>query len=594
MFARVMTVKRNGRTYRYLAIVESYREGGKKKQRQVGTLGNIDRYSPEQIRNLIEKLQGFLSEGPLGTVKDLETHEVREYGVPYVVSILWERLGLSDFISSRLSDRQVAINVDLCTRVMVLNRLMAPRSKLGVSRWAERIYLPDLDGTLPDVHQYYRAMDYLLSVKNELELHLYHRLTDLLSLQLSMVFYDLTSSYFEGGGCPLARYGYSRDRRPDRKQILLGLLVTEEGLPIAHEVYEGSTTDRETLPDAIARLKERFQVKECIFVGDRGVMTRDNLEALQAAGFRYILGYHKRNRLVSDLLLDRYRDLGSYQELGKKGLRYLEVPADVVEADPEFPEQEKGPGVRYILCYNPERAEEDASSREKALGKAERELGLLRDDLSGERKRRGRKLTQKGVMLKVAKILHHGLAKFFEVSYDGKQLTFSRKEEAIAREALRDGMFLIKTDCSLPADQVVTAYKNLFGVERAMREIKDFLKLRPIYHYNADRVRAHVLICVLAYLFEQWFEVLSRRKVAAEVAQAEAIPDPEERKRAVERARASLLTGRTMVEILERIKAVEQVFAGKRVVSVTRPGPEQREALSVLGVAPPPALLLPN
>ncbi|MDI7249009.1 MAG: transposase, partial [Bacillota bacterium] len=188
----------------------------------------------------------------------------------------------------------------------------------------------------------------------------------------------------------------------------------------------------------------------------------------------------------------------------------------------------------------------------------------------------------------------HGLHKFFEVSYDGKQLAFSRKEEAIAREALRDGMFLIKTDCSLPADQVVTAYKNLFGVERAMREIKDFLKLRPIYHYNADRVRAHVLICVLAYLFEQWFEVLSRRKVAAEVAQAEAIPDPEERKRAVERARASLLTGRRMVEILERIKAVEQVFAGKRVVSVTRPGPEQREALSVLGVAPPPALLLPN
>jgi transposase len=250
--------------------------------------------------------------------------------------------------------------------------------------------------------------------------------------------------------------------------------------------------------------------------------------------------------------------------------------------------------VRYILCYNPERAEEGASSREKALGEAERELVLLRDDICRERKRRGRKLTQKGLMLKVAKILGHGLAKFFQVSYDGKQLAFSRKEEAITREALRDGMFLIKTDCSLPAAQVVAAYKNLFGVERAMREIKDFLKLRPIYHYNAGRVRAHVLICVLAYLFEQWFEVLSRRKVAAEAAKAGAIPDEAERKRNIEKARASLRTGRKIVETLGQIKAVKQVFAGKQLVSVTRPGPKRREVLSILGMTPPPALLLPG
>ena len=594
MYPRIITVTQRGHTYRYLAIVESYREGGRTKQRQVGTLGNIDRYSPEEIMRIIDKLRGFLSEDPLGTVDDLSTYEVRKYGVPYVVNIFWERLGLSEFISSRLSDRQVAIDVDLCARVMVLNRLMAPRSKLAVSKWARRIYLPGVDGAAPDVHQYYRAMDYLLSMKEELEVHLYHRLTDLLTLDLSMVFYDLTSSYFEGGACPLARYGYSRDQRPDRKQILLGLLVTKEGIPIAHEVYEGNTTDRETLPDAVNRLRERFCVRECIFVGDRGVMTRDNLEALDGAGFCYILGYQKRNRVVSDLLLEGYRDLSSYQELGQRGLRYLEVPTSVVEEDQGFPEEEKGPGVRYILCHNPERAKEDASSRQKALEEAEGELTLLKDDLSGERKRRGRKLTQKGVMLKVAKILGHGMVRFFEVSYDGKQLSFSRKEEAIAKEALRDGMFLIKTNCSLPGEQVVTAYKNLFGVERAMREIKDFLRLRPIYHYNADRVRAHVLICVLAYLFEQWFEVLSRRRVAAEVFEAEAIADAAQRKEALEKARASLRTGRRMVEILDQVKVVEQVFAGKRVLSVTRPGPEQREVLSILGVAPPPGILLPN
>jgi len=125
-----------------------------------------------------------------------------------------------------------------------------------------------------------------------------------------------------------------------------------------------------------------------------------------------------------------------------------------------------------------------------------------------------------------------------------------------------------------------------------MREIKDFLRLRPIYHYNADRVRAHVLICVLAYLFEQWFEVLSRRQVAAEVAKAEAIADEVQKKEAIAQAKASLRTGRMMVDILAGTKVVEQVFAGKRVLSVTRPGPEQREVLSILEVAPPPSILV--
>lgn len=145
--------------------------------------------------------------------------------------------------------------------------------------------------------------------------------------------------------------------------------------------------------------------------------------------------------------------------------QHLEVPAEAIERDPEFPDEEKGPWGRYILCHDPERAKEDASSCEAAIEEAERELDLLKDHLSG--KRRGPKLKQKGLMLKVAKILGHGLAKLFEITYDGERLAFSRGEHAIAREALRDGMFLIKTDCFLPAHHVVTAYKNFFGVERA-------------------------------------------------------------------------------------------------------------------------------
>ncbi|NSW83678.1 MAG: IS1634 family transposase [Syntrophothermus sp.] len=594
MFPRVITTKRNGQIYRYLAIIESYREDGKNKQRQVGHVGNIDRYSEEEIKRLINKLREFLHDDPYGTAEDITTYGTKHYGIPYVVNFFWDQFGLTEFIRSSLKDRQLEFDVALCTKIMVLNRLIAPQSKLALTRWIPDLYLEELEGTpQPELHHFYRTLDCLVEIKDALEKYLYHQLTDLLSLRLTLVFYDLTSSYFEGTHCPLAAYGYSRDKRPDRLQINLGLLVTPEGIPIAHEVFPGNVADKSTVAKTIAVLKERFNIGECVFVGDRGMVSNDNLLALREAEFRYILGFHKRGRLVSDELLAKHQDLALYSQSKTGSLFYKEIAAaDVPEGEDE---DKSDPEVRYILCHNPAKAEDDRIFREEALREAEEKLAALKAQLADETTRRGRKITPKGVVVKLASILEHkGMTPFFDVSYDGqKELSFQRNEAAIAKEALRDGKFLVKTNSNLEPEAIVAAYKNLQQVESAFHEIKDFIRLRPIYHYNETRVRGHVMICVLAYLFEQWLEVLHRRQIEAEIYQAsrQSTILPEAK---CEELKASHLSGRRILEELDKIKAVDQEFANQRLYNITLPRPSQRKILERLEVPPPPKVLCRN
>jgi len=167
-------------------MVESYREKGKIKQRQIGNLGNIDRYSEEEVLSLINKLRSFLHDNATGTIHDITKHGDKYFGIPYVVNFFWQQFGLSEFINKAFKDRNIEIDVDLCTKLMVTNRLMEPSSKLSTSNWIKDVYMPELeDRNLPDVHQLYRSLDYLMEIKDDLECYLYHKLTNLFSLDLS-------------------------------------------------------------------------------------------------------------------------------------------------------------------------------------------------------------------------------------------------------------------------------------------------------------------------------------------------------------------------------------------------------------------------
>lgn len=352
------------------------------------------------------------------------------------------------------------------------------------------------------------------------------------------------------------------------------------------------------MKDALARLQQTYDVKECVFVGDRGMITDKNLEALTAAGYKYILGFNKRGREVTQKLLEQHQDLSQYSHLDDyllyKEIRYSHP---VVEEDglngEDFSQQA---GTRYIICHNEAKAPDDKEFREQAIAEAEEQLKYLQESLASEVPKRGRKITGKRVMLKVAEILKRkGTTPFFKVTYDGqKTLVFERNEAAINQESLRDGMFLIKTNALLPAGEVVKAYKNLMRVENAFREIKDFIRLRPIYHYNDDRVKGHVMICVLAYLFKQLLEVKYQQYSEAQLEQAARIPLEEERETAKSKIKQARLSGRRILECLDEVKAVEQEFVDKKIYSITQLSELQQTLFQIFGIPLPPKVLIKN
>ncbi|WP_231862933.1 IS1634 family transposase [Alicyclobacillus mali (ex Roth et al. 2021)] len=580
LFAQIVSTKKpDGKTYKYLHIVESYREGRTVKKRRVASLGNISQYSEREIEQIIRTLESLLQHRTTGSLEDFETQQVLHFGVPYVVQFLWNQLGLTEAIRDALRDREVTFDVARYVQAMVIHRLVDPSSKLRLFHTLDDLYLPDWDGEPWQLQHFYRALDYLVNIKPQLERVLYGRLTDLLNFRLSLVLYDLTSTHLHGHACPLGEHGYSRTHRPDLEHVELGFLVTPESIPITHEVLAGNVSDKQTVPDILKRLKEDFAVEQCVFVGDRGMVTERNMALMAEAGFPYIVAFHKRGRIVSDALLEQFADVNAYHEL-KDNLRYLEVPATSVD------DAEKAEGVRYILCYNPEKARQDAAFRESALEETEAGLKALAESLANPK--RGRKPTDKGVMLKVADLLtRKGVEAFFQIDYKNGILTYRRDEDAITKETLRDGKFLIRTNTDLPAADVVQSYKTLMGIERAFHQIKNFLDVGPVYHWNERRVRGHIFVCVLAYLFEQEMQVLYRRQWARDKVAAESLAWVEDRSKALAELESRWYTGEAIVRELRRWKAVRATFLDKEFVSVTKAKDSVKAILTSLGIPTP-------
>ena len=560
-------------------IVESYREGKTVKKRRIASLGNIDDYSEQEIQQFIRTLESLLQNRASGSIEDFDPKSTLSFGVPYVVQFLWDQLGLTKAIQTELHDRQVTFDVSRYVKAMVCNRLMNPSSKLDLFHTIEDMYLPESGDEPWQLQHFYRALDYLMDMKPQLETFIYRRLTDLLNFRLSLVLYDLTSTHLSGHHCPIGEHGYSRTHRPDLEQVELGLLVTPDGLPITHEVFAGNTPDKKTVKEILERLKKDFSVEQCVFVGDRGMVTKKNTELMAELEYPYIVGYHKRGRVVSDALLAQYSDISAFTEL-RGNLSYLEVPAVAVEDD------EKAQDARYILCYNPIKVKTDEAFRVTALEEAQEALVALQDRL--EKPHRGRKTSTQSVMLKVSEILtKKGVQAFLEVEYIDQKLSYTRNEEALDKEALRDGKFVIKTNTKLPADQVVTSYKTLMNVERAFREIKNFLDVGPVYHWNEKRVRGHIFICVLAYLFEQEIQVMYRRWWEQRERDVKQITDVTERDKQLEELNDRWYTGERIMKDLSRWHVLKAEFLGKEFLSVPPPPQPLDAVLKALNIPLP-------
>jgi len=503
MFPRISETRAKGKLYRYVKIVENYWYKGQSRQKVLANLGSLEKFKHKELEKLIKGLCHICEREDLN-VQNLKNQGSPHYGDILLARHLWKELGLDTLITDYMKSTEVKIPVELCSFLMVANRLIDPLSKLAVFSWyKEKVYLKELENTHLSLHEFYRSMDYLEKMKKNLEKDLYYKLCNLFTLKLNLVFYDTTSSYFEGEGPSIAKHGKSKDHRPDKHQIIIGLLVTDEGVPIAHEVFEGDETDKATVVKTINDLKKRFHLKRVIFVSDRGMVSQANLDYIKEQGFSYIVTLKKRRLNEAKKAID-----ATFPLLEEKRKSYEEEKESQNEKEAKketllFSEYQGKDKVIYLVCLNPEKKKDDKLYREERIKKGKRNLEKIRRSVE-----KGKLKSREKILKRATLSLDKTNRRYFHYSSlkDGL-FSYSLAEETLKEEERLDGIFIIKTTAfDLSSEELIQQYKNLSGVETAFKEIKDFLHLRPIRHYQDERVRAHVFICVLAYLLEKIIE----------------------------------------------------------------------------------------
>ena len=460
-----------------ILLRESFREGGRVHKR---TLANLSDWPQHRIDALAAGLKGHSVVGNIENA--FEIIRSRPHG--HVAAVLGTLAHVKlDQLVSRMRCRER----DLCV-AMLASRLIAPASKLAFSRGLSS---ETTDSTLgeqlgvqdTDEDECYAAMDWLLERQAAVEDALAKRhLAD-----GCLVLYDVTSTYFERHSCPLAKYGHSRDGKKDKLQIVVGLLTNGEGCPVAVEVFEGNTGDPTTLASQVTKLKSRFDLKRIVLIGDRGMITEARIreDLAKVAGLDWITAL-------------RAPAIAALVEAGSLQLSLFDKKDLAEISDPAYPDE------RLVVCKNPLLAEERTRKRAELLEATERELeSVAKAVVRAKRPLRG----AAKIGLQVGKVMgRFKMAKHFKLTISDDNFRYERDEETLAAESSLDGIYVVRTTVSterMAPAEVVRSYKSLANGERAFRCIKTVdLNLRPIHHHKADRVRAHVFICMLSYYVE--------------------------------------------------------------------------------------------
>ena len=473
---------------------ESYREGSKVGKR---TLANLSSLSAAQIEAIRAALRG---EALQPVAQSLEITASRSHGHVQAVAVTLQRLGFASVIASKpCRERELVL-------AMVASRIVAPHTKLATTRWWHTTTLAE-DFGVADANEddLYAAMDWLLARQGAIQKKLAARHLNAGGL----VLYDLSSSYFEGSCCPLAKLGYSRDGRRGLLQVNYGLLTDSRGCPVAVSVHEGNVADSLTLMPEVRRLREAFGVEQLVMVGDRGMISNKAIDEMRECdGIAWITAL--KSASIRALVEQGHLQLGLFDERN-----LLEL------SSPDYP------GERLVACRNPQLAKLRTHKREELLAATERNLEKIKARVDA-----GKLAGREEIGLRVGKVINqYKVAKHFELAIGDNTFTFARKRDAIAAEAALDGLYIIRTSvppAQMDAPDCVRNYKSLANVERAFRSLKTIdLKVRPIHHRTADRVRAHIFLCMLAYYVEWHMREAWRELMFADTdQQAKATRDP--------------------------------------------------------------------
>ncbi len=545
MYVRTISRQnKDGSTTTYVQLAHNIRDPktGFARANVLYTFGRADSLDVDAIRRLVKSLCRFLSpEDALRTQAHMkgESQALRfvkssPMGGAFVLRALWERLGLEKVLVQSLKKREFQAPIEWALFAMVANRALAPDSKRAVEEWVrEDVALGNPEPIL--LQHLYRAMDFLLEQKELIQKEVFFATADLLNLEVDLLFFDTTTTYVERDEEDeegLRRYGHSKDKRSDLPQVVIGLAVTKEGLPVRCWVLPGNTQDMST----VERVKKDlfgWKLSRCIWVMDRGMNSEENRIVLQRAGGHYILG---------EKLRDAQQD---HQEVLSHPGRYQRIKENL-----EVKEVVVGKGERrrrFVLVYNPEQAKKDKATRERTLKKIEEALSALGDQ-------RG-KAHKKAVCTLLA---HRTMGRYVKQKKNGA-LKIDRAR--VRAEEHLDGKYLLSTsDDTLTPEEVALGYKQLMEVERAFKTLKTTLELRPLYHHKDERIRSHVLLCFLSLLLVR----IAERQ-----------------------------TGQTwdhLRAILERIHLGEFESKDGRILQRTELAPDQANLLKTLNISPPPKI----
>ncbi len=548
--------RKDGSLVRYLQLAHNRREGGVTRAEVLLNLGREDELDVEGLRRLARSIRRYTDPGqesgmPLEPAEGLEVVGSRPLGGAWLLDALWRRLGVAEALGELLGPRRFATDVERVLFALVANRALAPCSKLRAAEWAsEDVAIPGL-GWMDD-DQAYRALDLLVEADAEAKVQeaVFFACADLLNLEVDLLFFDTSSTYFEAepdpvdgeadAGAPFRALGHSKDHRPDLPQVVIGLAVTREGIPVRVWVWPGNTNDQTVITEVKDDLRG-WRLGRCVWVVDRGFSSDENLRYLTRGGGHWIAG-------------ERMRD-GSpdaQAALARPG-RYQTVRDNLRVKDVRLGEGDNA--RRFVVCHNPAEAERDKAERDAQLARLEAELTRIEQV---RRKAKTSKAREAHTRAECALRDHPTLSRYLRQTGTGRLLIDRRK---LAAEERLDGKYLLSSsDPDLSAEEIALGYKNLREAERSFRDLKTTLELRPVFHRLEHRIRAHVVVCWLALLLIR----LAERKTGQ--------------------------SWRRIATELQRLHLVTLHGAAGAVQQTTQLGDSQRTILAALQIAPPPRI----
>jgi hypothetical protein len=557
----------DGTVVRYAALAHNRRIDGKTRPDVLMNLGRVDQLDVAGLRRLAASIDRHFGDGDPDAPGEAGAHtgaapmqvvDARPIGAVWLLDALWSRLDIASAIRSAADGRRFTTQVERVLFALVANRAIAPMSKLSAADWVSSDALIPGLAAMSEDHAY-RAMDLLVEADAQAQVQeaVFFAVANLLNLEVDLPFFDTTSTYFErdteelpddgeDGGARLRRYGHSKDHRDDLPQIVIGLAVTREGIPVRCFVWPGNTNDQSVLAEVKDAMRD-WKLGRVVTVVDRGFSSADNLAYLRRAGGHYIAGMPMRNgNALVEQVLSRQ---GRYQQV-KDNLRVKEVRIE-------------GTDTRFVLCHNPDQAIRDAAHRTQAIGRIEAELSRIADQRAREK---NKTLTDKArtrneeahLRAECALRDHPTLGRWLRQQANGRLVIDKAKIKA---EERLDGKYLLATsDPDISAEDTALGYKALLEAERGFRDMKSELLLRPVFHRLDHRIRAHVLICWLALLLVRVAE------------------------------RTSGQTWRQINRETSRLKQVTLAGPAGTIIQTTPLRPEQKTIYQALSITPPPRM----